>query len=180
MADSTGVTTFAFDNVNRTIGRTDPGSLVQAITYDVASQRKTLTDPDGGVRTYAFDLDSRLASVQFATGGVTTFGYDFAARETSQTFATGAQMYRGYDSNSQVTSTVWLETGGNQWVTNSYDPNGSRLTAADILGNLTIYTMDAKDPLTHKQHHRPQRSPVQLHLRHREDNILTTTERKRT
>ncbi len=85
---------------------------------------------------------------RFATGGVTTFGYDVAAREISQSFATGAQMSRGYDANSQITSTVWLETGGNQWVTNTYDPNGSRVTAADILGNLTTYTMDAKDRLT--------------------------------
>ena len=147
MADSTGVTTFAFDNVNRTIGRTDPGSLVQAISYDVASQRRSLTDPDGGIRTYSYDLDSRFSTIADPTG-VTTFGYDAAARPVTQLFGSGTSLVRSYDAASQIASTLWLAGAAiSKLITNTYDPNGSCLTAADILGNLTTYSMDAKDRL---------------------------------
>ena len=47
MQDSTGTTTYSFDSWNRTVGKTDPGSLVQSYTYDSAGERTKLVDPDG-------------------------------------------------------------------------------------------------------------------------------------
>lgn len=68
MSDSTRMTTYAFDSVNRMSGKTDPGSLSQGYSYDVAGQSTKLVDPDGGTRTFTFDSNSRMSSLVLPNG----------------------------------------------------------------------------------------------------------------
>ena len=105
MQDSTGTTTYSFDPLNRTVGKTDPGSLVQTYSYDSAGERTKLVDPDGGVRTYAFDLDSRLTTLNLSDGTVVTRIFDAAARLVSLTQTSPAFAAKWtYDVANQVVS----------------------------------------------------------------------------
>ncbi len=68
MSDSTGVTTYAYDSVGQILGKTDPGSIVQAYSYDLAGQRTRLVDPDGGVRTFTYDVNGQTSTLKVPNG----------------------------------------------------------------------------------------------------------------
>ncbi|MHB8635742.1 MAG: hypothetical protein ACYC96_04640 [Fimbriimonadaceae bacterium] len=80
----------------------------------------------------------------------------------------------------QLTATglvlLWLSAGTvSQWVTNLYDPSGSRSGAADLAGNLTTYAMDAKDRLIQDDTSGPN-AHLYNYSYDLTDNILTNNE----
>jgi hypothetical protein len=55
MSDWTGVVTYASDPRSLLVGKTDPGSLVQAYVFDANSNRTLLVDPNDGLWTAVYD-----------------------------------------------------------------------------------------------------------------------------
>ena len=149
MNDWNGSTTYAFDPLNRMVGKTDPGALNQAYAYDKASQRVNLTDPDGGIRTYAYDNDGRLTVFQDASGGLTTNQYDSDGRLATALCASGIQQRTAYDAVGQTVSMAHVSGSGSilQFQTFSCDGNGNRTAIVDLIGAWTTYLYDPKDRL---------------------------------
>jgi len=148
MVDSTGQTTFSYDAANRYGGKTDPGPFVQAILYDITSQRKTLSDSDGGITTYGYDWDARTTIFETPDSAILTMSYDGAARLTTENFNSGFSRSRSYDANNQLIRIN--ETGAAGTIgfwTFGYDSVRNRQVVADLPSNLSTYTMDAKSRL---------------------------------
>lgn len=150
VSDQSGMSTYAYDSVDRLVGRTDAGSLVQVYRYDLASQRVGLTDPDGGIRTITFDLDGRLTVFQDPQALLTTFQFDNAGRKISVRFGDGLRIGYGYDAADQILSIISDNGGTTQYsrFTFAYDGIGNRTVVGDLNGAWTTYSYDGKNRLT--------------------------------
>ncbi len=176
MQDSTGTTTMAFDSVNRTTARTDPGLLVQGYTYDSAGQRTKLVDPDSGVRTYLFDLDGRLTT-QVAGGAIVSRIFDSAGRLVSLSQSTPAfAAHWTYDAANQLVSVQRTVAGSETYrQTLTYDPVGNRTVQVLRNGVLSTYSYDAKNRLT-QDNTTGTNAHVYNYSYDSTDNILTNNE----
>ncbi len=148
--DQSGLSTYSYDSIDRLIGRTDQGGLVQVYKFDLAGQRIALTDPDGGIRTFTYDLDSRLSLFQDPQANRTTYTWDNAGRMTQMRYGDGLRVGYGYDAASQIL-TIQSDNGASTVVTKFtfvYDPNGNRTVVQDLNTAWTTYSYDLRNRLT--------------------------------
>jgi len=121
--------TFAYDNRNLLVSKTEGGLTTVHYTYDGNGNRKTVVDGAGKTSTYVYDGHDRLLGVtdplgnqvsstldangnatevraQGADGAATAAGYQYDAldRMTQQTIGTSTSVY-GYDPASRLVST---------------------------------------------------------------------------
>jgi len=76
MADTTGTTAYAYDELYRLTGVTHPNGDTQSYTYDAMGDRPSMTD-SGGPTTYTYDDAGQMT----LAGGV-TYAYDNSGNQT--------------------------------------------------------------------------------------------------
>jgi len=111
MTDTTGVTTYVYDALNRPLTVTSPLTGVVGYRYDAVGNRTRLLYPapsagsgqGGKVVTYTYDAANHLASVVDWAGQTTTYGYDAAGRLVTETLPNGVQTVSLYDDADRLT-----------------------------------------------------------------------------
>jgi YD repeat-containing protein len=148
-----GTTTLAYDPRNLLVGRTDPGAIVQAYTWDGARRRISVKDPDAALQTYVYDSVGNLAKFTDNANSVTTLQYDALSRNTTVIFGEGSKRTIKYDAVGQITAIAEQTSVGADLMRTSftYDAVGNRKSAQRNTGMLSTYTMDAKNRLTKEE-----------------------------
>ncbi len=155
MTDATGITTFAYDKMNRQIRKTLPDNTQLRYDYDHNGNLSGYTDPGGQVG-YTYNQVNLLTEL-LEPGAATPvrFGYDSDNRRTTTTYPTtptATVMTTGYDDAGRQTSvkaTVGATTLSS--FTYSYQKNGVdtalRQSMIDLSGT-TSYSYDGRNRLT--------------------------------
>jgi len=130
-----GVTTYAYDSLNRLQTLTQPSAFSSTgnfgFSYDALSRRTQMTRPNGVTTNYTYDNLSRLLSVLHQVGATTldgaTYTVDNAGNRTAKTDnLTSATTNYAYDSIYQLLSAT---QGTSTTESYTYDAVGNRLTA---------------------------------------------------
>ncbi|MCK4342414.1 MAG: hypothetical protein KAY37_11905 [Phycisphaerae bacterium] len=106
MTDSSGSSSFTYDDLNRLRSTTDSFGKVVQYDYDPVGNRTTLTYPDNKQVTYGYDTVNRLTTITdwAVPARVTQYDYDGMRIETV-TYPNGVVETRGYDAAGRLTST---------------------------------------------------------------------------
>jgi RHS repeat-associated protein len=128
MIDPTGLTTYAYDLLNRLTSITNNKGQVTSFTYDALGRRKSMTHANGVVTNYTYDAASQLLNLTHQRSGVTinafTYTYDKVGNRQSKGDNAGIANYT-YDVLNRLTQAVNpLPT--NPLETFNYDPVGNR------------------------------------------------------
>ncbi len=146
MVDSTGTTSWSYDNANRLTGLSTPQGNM-SYTYDNADRRITMVD-SAGTTTYSYDDADRLTSLQNQFNETTTWTYDAADRTTRQTFASGAYTDYAYDCFGRPEAITHKKPDNSVISSETYDyANNNNLTSKTVDSVVTNYTYDAIDQL---------------------------------
>ncbi len=142
--------TFAYDGNGQLLGKTDPGTLVQAYTYDAVGQQLTLKDPDSGIRTFSYDALGRKSVFRDPDNNFSTFQYDADSRETTTAYNSGTTRIRSYDAIGRTTKLQDTNAANAnlQLLTYTFDSVGNPTQILDSSGDLVQYGYDAKYRLT--------------------------------
>lgn len=149
MSDASGVTTYTYDNRDRLITKATPEGAL-SYTYDGAGNVRSLisSNANGANVSYNYDADDRLSSVTdnrlVAQGlaSTTTYGYDAFGNLTGSTYPNGVQTTSVYDALNRVTQTGSAKGSPISSFTYTLDPEGHRLSAAELGGRNVTYTYD--------------------------------------
>ena len=138
------ITTFAYDDVNRTTTITDPEGKQTVIQYNTAGQPTSITDPLTLVTSFAYDTQGNLTTTTDALSNVTTRYYDAVSRLTALSDPRGVLTRFMYDNLNRVTQ---IQDALSGLTTFTYDPNGNLLSVTDAKNQTTTYTYDEMDRL---------------------------------
>jgi len=148
MEDSTGETTYTYDDVNRLLSVTSPGpagNKAVAYTYYANSERNTMTDPDSGVTSYFYDELNRLELIVDPDDGETEYDYDYGSRLTWMSYPNEAVAnYDVYDGADRLIHLKTTDSTGNTTFTEfsyAYDKVGNRTDMIEASGT-THYDYD--------------------------------------
>lgn len=157
MTDATGVTSYAYDGINRLTQVTDPRGKVLKFAYDPAGNRTAITYPHNKVVGYGYDAADRLISVSDWLGRTHRYTLNAAGQVTQLELGNGTRETRSYDAASRLTSLVNSGPGGAVISSHTLqmDPNGNIVEAAVQLPLLPSFgpgtktmTYDAANRLT--------------------------------
>ena len=128
MIDPTGLTTYAYDALNRLTSITNNKGQVISFTYDALGRRTSMTHANGVVTNYTYDAASQLLNLTHQRSGVTinafAYTYDKVGNRQSKGDNAGIANYT-YDVLNRLTQAVNpLPT--NPLETFNYDPVGNR------------------------------------------------------
>lgn len=132
MTDATGVTSYAYDGINRLTQVTDPRGKVLKFAYDPAGNRTAITYPHNKVVGYSYDAAERLVSVSDWLGRTHRYTLNAAGQVTQLDLGNGTRETRSYDAASRLTSLVNSGPGGAVISSHTLqmDPNGNIVEAA--------------------------------------------------
>jgi RHS repeat-associated protein len=136
-----GVTTTAYDALNKVVERKDADGRTTTYGYDALDQLTEVTGPDGAVTAYGHDKLGNLTERTDAAGHVTTYGYDAVHRLTSVTDPLGRETAYAYDAEGNLTGrTTPRGTTGY-----TYDPRGllTKIDYSDATPDVTFGYDDA-------------------------------------
>jgi RHS repeat-associated protein len=148
MGDATGVTSYAYDALNRITSIGVPRNGAVSYTYDCNNNRLSLTYV-GKTIEYTYDLLNRMTSVKDGNL-IHTYAYDAADNLLAVAYANGAAVVYSYDAANRLVQVRNVYRGSV-----SDDPNpassftyvvdkvGNRLQVADGSGKTTRFTYDA-------------------------------------
>ncbi len=146
MTDSTGVTNYAYDGINRLVQVTDPRGKVLKFAYDAGGNRTATTYPHNKVVAYGFDAAERLTSVTDWLGKTHRYTLNAAGQVTELALGNGTKEARSYDAATRLQSLV--NTGPGNTVISSHtlqmDPNGNITEAAVQLPLLPSFGASTK------------------------------------
>jgi len=108
MTDRLGVSTYAFDAVNRLIESTDAFGQRVGYQYDPVGNRIGLTYPDGNQVTYGYDARNHMTRVTDWLGDTTTYEYDAAGELTAEHLPNGITGQYTYDAAGRLTGLHYL------------------------------------------------------------------------
>jgi len=154
VTDATGITTFAYDKMDRQTRKTLPDNTQLRYDYDHNGNLVSYSDAGGQVG-YTYNQVNLLTEL-LEPGAATPvrFGYDNANRRTTTTYPTtpATVMTIGYDHSGRQTSvTATAGTATLSSFTYSYQKNSAdtalRQSMTDLSGT-TSYTYDGLDRLT--------------------------------
>jgi RHS repeat-associated protein len=97
MVDGTGTTTYAYDELDRLLSVTSPGSTTVGYRYDRDGNRTRLIYPDAFAVTYTFDKAGRLASLADSGGRSVAYTYFPDGALASTTNPNGTRATYSYD-----------------------------------------------------------------------------------
>jgi len=97
MTDTTGVTTYHYDDLSRPLTITAPCAGQVAYRYDESGRRTHTLYPTGETVTYTYDAAGRLTGVQGWEEGGSAYAYDAAGRLTAERRANGTAAVLRYD-----------------------------------------------------------------------------------
>lgn len=151
MQDTTGLTTWTYDEAGRALTKTVTGIGLSTFAYDLTAGIDSLmpgyraektTDPLGGVTLKVYDKVDRLVQVTDA-GETTQFEYYLNGNRKSVTYPDGSKELYTYNKIGQNTSLVNLKADGTVIDTYSYtyDAAGNQSTKTDAKG-ITTFTYD--------------------------------------
>jgi RHS repeat-associated protein len=142
MTDSTGVTTYTYDSLNRVTNVTFPDADEFDYTYDANGNRTQIAYPDTKDVDYVYDAANQLSTVTDWLSNVTTYTYDDAGRLTKSAYPTGAEATYTYDDADRLL-TVLNKKGAVTISTHTYtlDDVGNRTQVVDDQGT-TTYAYD--------------------------------------
>ena len=148
MTDTTGVTNYGYDELNRLTSLTNSSNQTVSYLYDDASRRTRITYPDGSQVNYGYDAANQLKTVQDSVG-TTALGYDALGNRTSIAYPNGVVGTYAYDSASRLTGISYSQPVGGSLFSVQYilDKVGNRLQMVDSEG-LTSYEYDSLYRLT--------------------------------
>jgi RHS repeat-associated protein len=129
MADSTGVTSYVYDSLNRITQITFPGSRVVSYTYDCNNNRTSISFA-GKTINYTYDLLNRLTDVADGAS-LTHYTYDAADNLLSIAYPNGSGVTYTYDLASRITKV------GNFYVNGVGNTISSFQYSLDNVGNRT-------------------------------------------
>jgi RHS repeat-associated protein len=150
-ADHT-ITTFAYDQLNRVIGRTERLGMAESypevtFAYDAVGNLSSTTDRLGRRRDFEYDRVNRLTHERWYEGSelqqTLTFSFDAAGNLETAANAHGTHTFT-YDALNRVSAThdVW-----NQRLTFTFDGVGNRTKVEDSFGGVKTSTYDAVNRL---------------------------------
>jgi RHS repeat-associated protein len=132
-SDGTGISSFAYDLLNRLTSSTDGSGATLAYEYDLAGDLTKLTYPNGQSVTRAYDPAGRLATVTDWLGHSTHFDYDADSNLVGQSYPNGVSTELAYD-NADRLGSIADAVGG--------DPLASFDYTRDASGQLTSEAVD--------------------------------------
>jgi len=153
MEDATGITTYAYDELNRPKTVTYPAGKTITYAYDAVGNRSTLNDPDGGITTYSYDSRNLLSSLLNPFAERTTWIYDALGGVTTMTLGNGALAQHEYDAARRLTALRNLKSDLSviSIFTYSYDAVGNRSGVAEANGDRVTWSYDEAYQLTREQ-----------------------------
>ncbi len=133
------VTSFAYDSLDRLVGRTDPLGRVEVIAYDANGNPISTTDREGQVTQFALDALNRRVSETVPPGpgvGLTALGYDRVGNLTAVNDPSAA-LTSAYDHLDEPTSATLGPSVGSPQTHNDYTwtKSGLRSTLAVTTAN---------------------------------------------
>ena len=128
MIDPTGLTTYAYDVLNRLTSITNNKGQPTSFTYDALGRRTSMTHANGVVTTYTYDAASQLLTLghQFGATTINSFAYtyDKVGNRKTKTSRDGLHDYT-YDVLNRLTQAT-NPLPSNPLETFNYDPVGNR------------------------------------------------------
>jgi YD repeat-containing protein len=145
MEDAAGVTTYAYDAVNRFVSRTDPNGFTVGSAYDEGGNLIQITYPGNHTVSYTYDALNRIKTVTIDWLSKTAvYNYDDAGRMTDLTHFNGTVVQYGYDEANRLTSLENLTAAGGAGIATYYytlDGNGNRTRI--VLGAPALNDLDS-------------------------------------
>lgn len=149
MTDSLGVTSCAFDALNRLTSVTGIDGKVVGYAYNAAGKPSTLTYPDGRTIYYQYDGSNRLIGVADGAHMGTSYEYDRGARLVSVRLPNGVQASYVYDNANRLLKV--LNASRFAYISSySYalDKVGNRIKIVSGRYGASTYAYDALNQLT--------------------------------
>jgi RHS repeat-associated protein len=144
----------AFDELNRLIESTDPGTGVTEIAYDDRDNVTSVTDPLSNVTSYTYSGFDDLLTQTSPDTGLTTNTYDSGGNLATSTDARDAVAAYEYDELNRVTSVEYsLSSTPDQTIAFTYDAGTygkGRLTGASDANHSLEWEYDALGRVTSK------------------------------
>jgi RHS repeat-associated protein len=149
MTDTTGLTAYVYDALNRVTSITNPGSRVVSYSYDAAGNRTGVTSPDGKTVIYTYDDANRLIRVSDWASRQTNYTYDNVGNLTGQANPNNTSVSLTYDAANRLTGLINTSTVSGTVASFSYtlDKVGNRIRVVDTEGT-TTYEYDKLYRLT--------------------------------
>jgi RHS repeat-associated protein len=131
MIDPTGLTTYAYDALNRLAAITNNKGQVTSFTYDALGRRRSMTHANGVTTNYTYDAASQLLTLAHQLGATTinsfAYTYDKVGNRKSKADTNGTANYAYDVLNRLVQATNPLPT--NPLETFNYDAVGNRINS---------------------------------------------------
>ena len=145
MTDSTGLTTYSYNENNWMTGVIKEGAVQVGYTYDDVGNILTITDKKGFVTTYTYDKSSRMKTVSF-NGRVTTYNYDINGNRESINYQGTTEVF-DYDRVNRLKSVT--NKRADQSIISSYSytyyDNGLHKSKTDTYGTTNFkYDSDGR------------------------------------
>lgn len=153
MTAPSGVTTYAYTDLNQFAKVTAPNGDETTYTYDAVSNLIRTDRPNGTVQTYAYDDLNRLTYLENKDSTDTViasyrYTYDAVGNKTSVEELGGRTVEYTYDELYRlVEEKITDPVDGNRTIAYTFDAVGNRLTQDDSVEGLTTYNYDDNDRL---------------------------------
>ena len=136
MGDATGTTAYDYDDLNRILDVTFPGSNVVSYSYDNVGNRDRITYPDSKYVDYTYDEAHRMETATDWDSNETVYTYNDAGMLTKTELPNGVWTDYGYDDADRLTSAVNKKAGPTTISSFAYtlDATGSRTQMVDLSG----------------------------------------------
>jgi RHS repeat-associated protein len=154
MVDSTGTSTFTYDQLDRLTETKDGHGNVVKYEYDLDNEQTKITYPNGHVVTRTFDKDGRLQKVTDWLEHTTTFSYNPDSNQTTTVWPTGTSgedkyTYNEADQINEIKMTKGTETLASLAYTHDADGQVKTITSKGLPGEESIsYEYDLNNRLT--------------------------------
>lgn len=138
MIDGTGTTSYVYDEMDRLLSVTSPGSVTVGYRYDVGSNRTKITYPDTTAVTYSFDKANRLSTVVDWANRTTSYQYNADSSVAVMSYNNNTSANHQYDNAGRLTQ-VWNKYRTDDTVsrdTYTHDAVGNRLTDDAVLADV--------------------------------------------
>ncbi len=154
MVDSTGTSTYAYDQLDRLTETKDGHGDTVKYEYDLANEQTKITYPNGKVVARTFDKDDRLQKVTDWLEHTTTFSYDPNSNLTGTTWPTGTSgedkySYNEADQLNEIKTAKGTETLASLAYTHDADGQVKTVASKGLPGEESIsYEYDLANRLT--------------------------------